>query len=239
MNRKPLRALAAISAAGVMAFGLAACGGDDDASAGATTTTMTSTAMMTGTGMDTHAPTSATPAADLRVTLDRLFGEHAMLAVMTMQKGYDGAKDFKASAAALEANTVDLGKAVGSVYGPDAETAFLAMWREHIQFFVDYTVASAKKDAAGKEMALKNLDGYRQAFSQFLATANPNLKAGDVAELLASHVRQLSGALDDYAAGDYAEANMNLREGYAHMFMTGDALAAAIVAQSPEKFASK
>lgn len=239
MNRKPLRGLAAISAAGVMALGLAACGGGDDASAGATTGTMMTSTAMTSTATGGHTAMSDTPAADLRVTLDRLFGEHAVLAVMTMQKGFDGAKDFTASAAALDANTVDLGKAVGSVYGPKAETAFLAMWREHIQFFVDYTVATAKKDEAGRKMALENLDGYRQAFANFLATANPNLKADDVAALLAAHVRQLSGALDAYAAGDYARSTKDLRESYAHMFMTGDALAAAIVAQSPEKFAAK
>lgn len=231
MDRTKFRGLAAIGAAGVMALGLVACGGGDDASAGGATTMA-----MTSTAMNGHSPTTADPAADLRVTLDRLFGEHAVLAVITMQKGYDGAKDFDASAAALEANTVDLGAAVRSVYGEDAETAFLAMWREHIGFFVDYTVATAAKDEAGRRKALDDLDGYRQGFANFLAQANPNLKAGDVATLLAGHVRQLTGALDDYAAGDYAGANADLRESYAHMFMTGDALAAAIVAQSPEKF---
>jgi len=33
--------------------------------------------------------------------------------------------EFQAAAGALDANSVDLSKAIGSVYGPDAEKAFL------------------------------------------------------------------------------------------------------------------
>jgi len=47
---------------------------------------------------------------------------------------------------------------------------------------------------------------------------------------------QLIDALDTYAAGDYEAEYAQVREAYHHMFMTGDALAGAIVAQSPEKF---
>jgi hypothetical protein len=42
--------------------------------------------------------------------------------------------EFQAAAGALDANSVDLSKAIGSVYGPDAEKAFLPLWRKHIGF---------------------------------------------------------------------------------------------------------
>ena len=66
--------------------------------------------------------------SDLRVTLGRLLAEHAGLATVAMQKGFDGDQDFKAIADALDTNTVDLGEALGSVYGDEAKTAFLKMW---------------------------------------------------------------------------------------------------------------
>lgn len=232
--------LAAIVIAALLALGLSACGesSDEETSADRAGTTNEMAHM----GIDHGAmgdPSISTPAADLRVTLDRLLGEHAFLAAMAMQKGYDGDKDFEAVATALDANTVELGDAVGSVYGDEAREGFLKLWRDHIGFFVEYTVASAEKDEAAKEQAIVKLDGYRVAFGTFLAGANPNIDADEIAMGLQSHVNQLATALDTYASGDYAMAYEQLREAYGHMFGTGDALAGAIVAQYPEKFATK
>jgi len=215
------------------ALNLAACGDDDSASD-------QDTAVMEMTAPDAAetaaASPIATPAADLRVTLDRLLGEHANLAVIAMQKGYDGDPDFEAASAALEENTVALGEAIGSVYGEEAETAFLDLWRDHIGFFVDYTVATAEGDEAARQEALDSLDGYRQAFGEFLSGANPNIEADAIAGGLQMHVGQLTGALDTYADGQYAMAYAQVREAYGHMFGTGDTLASAIVAQMPESF---
>jgi hypothetical protein len=175
--------------------------------------------------------------SDLRITLDRLLAEHAGLATFAMQKGFSGAKDFEAIAASLDTNTVDLGAAIGSVYGEEAETAFLKMWREHIGFFVDYTVATAKKDEAGQNAARDELAQYQADFAAFLDSATGgNLPTDAGTEALGVHVVQLIDALDTYAAGEYEAAYGEIREAYHHMFMTGDALAGAIVAQSPEKF---
>ena len=183
---------------------------------------------------DDFGAADVTPAAsDLRVALGRLLGEHAVLAMVATQKGFSGAKDFETIAAALDANSVDLSKAIGSVYGAPAAKEFLdgdLKWRAHIGFFVDYTVALAKKDKAGQKKAVGNLKGYIESFSGFLATATETDQA-PFREALTDHVNQLKGQIDAYAAGDYAMAYEMLREAYAHMYMTGDALAGAIVAQ--------
>ncbi len=189
---------------------------------------------------DTFALAPATMASsDLRITLGRLLAEHAGLATFAMQKGLDGDKDFDAIAKALDGNTVDLGDAIGSVYGDEAKAGFLELWRNHIGFFVDYTVATAKKDEAGQTAARDKLAQYQADFSAFLDTATGGeLPQSGAAEALQAHVNQLIGAIDTYAAGDYPEAYGQIREAYAHMFMTADALAGAIVAQSPDKFSS-
>ena len=225
--------LAALALAVVAALGLAACGGGDDTRSGMT-------AAQTGqtTGAMPAEPSTTTPAADLRVTLDRLLGEHAVLAMVATQKGYDGAPDFEAVAAALDENGVELSQAVGSVYGDEAAKQFLdgpALWRDHIGFFVDYTVGLAKRDKAAQQEAVENLQGYTGAFSGFLAEATGLPQAALQASTM-EHVMQLKGQIDAYAAGDYEEAARLFRQAYEHMVMTGDTLADAIVQQNPDEF---
>ena len=92
---------------------------------------------------------SVTSAAELKAALNVLLQEHAYLAAAATGAALGGRDaEFKSAAAALDANSVDLSKAIGSVYGSNAEQAFLALWRKHIGFFVDYTVGTAKKDKA-------------------------------------------------------------------------------------------
>jgi hypothetical protein len=231
-----LRILFALLAVAASALVLAACGGDDDdAAADDPTPTMGSTGMSE---MDMGDPKTASPAADLRVTLDTLLGEHALLAIAASQKGLDGDPDFEAAAAALDANSVEVSETIGSVYGEEAAQQFLdgpSLWRDHVGFFVDYTVALANKDKAAQQEALDNLTGYAGASSGFLAQATglpqPALQDG-----LTTHITQLKDQIDAYAKKDYAEAYDLTRQAYAHMYMTGDTLAGAIAEQSPAQF---
>jgi hypothetical protein len=233
MRRAPILFLLLLTVA--LASIAAGCGGNDDGEAAGTSGDTTAT----HSGMTMGAPGAASPSADLRVTLDTLLGEHALLAMFATQKGLGGEKDFEAVAAALDANSVDLSEAIGSVYGDRAATKFLdgeALWRDHIGFFVDYTVALAKKDKAGQDKAVNDLMGYVEAFSAFLSEAT-GLPQDALRTSISEHVTQLKGQLDAYAAGDYEKAYALAREAFAHMVMTGDTLAAAIVKQSPEKLA--
>ena len=61
---------------------------------------------------------------------------------------------------ALDANSVALAKTLGSVY-PDAEKPFLASWRQHIGFFVDYTLGKATENDKQVAQAKADLDTYR------------------------------------------------------------------------------
>jgi hypothetical protein len=227
MKVKTLLALLAVSACA--SFGLVACGGDDDDSA----SQMPAPAQTAGSKPDTM-----TPAADLRVALDTLLGEHALLAVAATQKGLDGAEDFEAAAAALDANSVEVSEAIASVYGEEAAEQFLdapSLWRDHIRFFVDYTVALAENDKAGQKEAVDNLIGYTGAFSGFLAQAT-GLPQDALQEGVTMHVMQLKGSLDAYAKGNYEKAHTLARAAYKHMVATGDTLSQAIAEQNPDMF---
>jgi hypothetical protein len=230
----------------VVAFaGLAAgCGGEDSEGTAGSGSGSGSTMEMDGESTMDHGSTEGvaveSPAADLRVTLDRLLGEHAILAMLATQKGFDGEKDFEAIAAALDENSVELANAIGSVYGDEARKEFLdgkLKWRAHIGFFVDYTVGLAQKDKAAQKKAVGNLNGYIESFSSFLAQAT-ELPQDAVQESITEHVMQLKGQIDAYAKGDYEEAYGIAREAYAHMYMTGDTLAGAIVEQNPDEFST-
>src|SRR5581483_5472253 len=170
---------------------------------------------------------------DLRVTLDNLLGEHAVLAMNATNLGVTGSKSFPAAAKTLDQNSVALSKAIGSIYGAKAANVFLNgkyMWRDHIKFFVNYTVATAKKDKAGQAKAVADLKTYTVKFGDFLAGATGLPKAAVRNDLL-GHVLELKEQLDAYAAGQYAKAASLYHAAYNHMFMTGDLLAGAIAKQ--------
>jgi hypothetical protein len=177
------------------------------------------------------------PAANLRVKLDTMLQEHTYLAARATGAALGGRNDeFQAAAAALDANSVDLAKAIGSIYGSSAEQAFLPLWRKHIGFFVDYTQAVAAKDQAKADKAVADLTQYTQDFGAFLNSANPNLPKDTVAGLVKTHVLTLKDVVDAQAAGDQAKTYTALRTAFAHMPMIGDPLAEAIVKQFPDKF---
>lgn len=178
------------------------------------------------------------PAADLRSALDQLLGEHVQLAVDATGAALNGRTDeFNAAAATLDANSVDIAKAIGSVYGPDAEEAFLGLWRSHIGMVVDYTVGMASKDMAKQDKAINELIQYSQDLGAFLQSANPNLPQEAVAGLVKHHAVTLKEVIDAQAAGDNAKAYMALRTAYGHMAEIAKALATAIAKQFPDKFA--
>jgi hypothetical protein len=179
------------------------------------------------------------PASELRAKLNTLLQEHAYLAASATNAALGGRNsEFEAAAGALDANSVDLSKAIGMVYGPGGENAFLALWRKHIGFFVDYATGVATKDRAKQQKAVSDLVGYTQDFGAFLSSANPNLPKATVADLVKTHVLTLKDVVDAQAMGDQRKAFTALRSAAGHMMMIADPLAMAIAKQFPEKFAN-
>ena len=176
---------------------------------------------------------SAAPqaAGDLRAALNRLLQEHAFGATLGKR-----ANEAKAAAAALDGNSLDLARSVGSVYGDDTGRAFLDLWRQHIVFLVDYTRATSTGHRAMREDAVRNLAGYAEDFATFLASANPHLPAPALTELLRTHVAGLTALVDAQAGADATATYARLRELAGHMQRIGDPLAAAIVEQFPDRF---
>jgi hypothetical protein len=175
---------------------------------------------------------AATPASDLRITLGRLLGEHAFLVMQAMRLASQGGAAFDALESGLADNSRDLADAIGSVYGPDAKTAFGPIWQQHIDAMFDWARARSAGDAAAADKALAAMQAYRTAFDRFLTSANPKISGDAESHALQLHLDQLTSFL----GMDYAQAFATERAAYMHMFHFGDDLAKAIVAQFPARY---
>jgi hypothetical protein len=168
-------------------------------------------------------------AADLRTDLDYLLGEHLILAAKATGAALGGRSDqFEAYGALLNTNGTDLGAAIGSVYGQEAEDEWNRIWSAHNGFFVDYTTGVATDDMAMQDQAVEDLTTvYVPEFSAFLAGAT-GLPEDAITGLVTDHVLQTKAVVDAQASGDFEAAYDAIRAAYAHMQMIGDALAPAI-----------
>ena len=180
-------------------------------------------------------------AVQLRVSLNQLFQEHLYLASMATSAALRyGATDpeFMAAAGALNTNGTDIGAAVGSLYGTDAQSQFNALWSAHNGFFVDYTIGVATKDAMKKSDAVGNLKTkYIAPFAAFLSGAT-GVPQDALAGLLTTHVLTTAAIVDDQGAGDFAKASTDDRTAAQDMQMIADPLGAAFVKKFPAKFTS-
>jgi hypothetical protein len=181
-------------------------------------------------------PSSELPAVKLRIALDRMLGEHAFLVMETMRTGISGGTDFDEAAAALEGNTADLVELIDSVYSRQSAEAFGDEWRNHHAYLVDYTRALAAGDADAQAVANDQLQRYIADLSALLHRINPFLSASVLQPLIAEHVQQLE-QVAALGTESYQRAYPAIRQTYAHMFMLGDALTAAIARQFPNRFA--
>ena len=229
-----------LAAAGiVISIAVAACGpsgsGASSPSASAAAKTVAAASASPSAATATSA-TAMTKAADLRVALNLLLLDHVYITAQATDQALVGnTAGFNAAAATLDKNTIGLGNAIGAAYGDAAKTTFLELWRKHIGFFVAYTQAAAKGDAAGKAKADADLDGYRKDFDAFITGANPNLPKGAVADLLVNHVKGLEALIDAQAAKDptWPDKAMIAAD---HSQKIADPLAGAIAKQFPDKF---
>lgn len=183
-------------------------------------------------------PSATTPAANFRDTLTQLLTAHGTYAIMAMRKGIQGnQKDFQGAADLLHQNTLDLQKAIASVYGDKAGQAFYKMWHAHVTYFVEYVQGTAQNDPKKKQDALNKLKNYRTEFSAFLSKATGNRMTSDaIAQNLQIHVNQLIGAFNAYNNGDYAKAYSLQHQARAHLADVAKGLSSAIVQQMPSKF---
>lgn len=170
---------------------------------------MSGSAKVLANGIDKAAKIKGNPnddASALRAELTRMFVDHvyragiAVFTAYTAKGGLTGAA-FKASAAQVDANSVEIAKAVGSVAGAANEKIFLAQWRSHIGDFVNYAKAQATGDKKLAKQSLANLDAYASAAGAFFDKISGGaLPKKVVAADLRIHISTTAGAIDSLAS---------------------------------------
>ena len=227
MQRTPVRIAAVALGIALAATGCGSSSKNNDAASPGSAGSPSASAPMGTVGLEA----TTTKAVALRAGLTYLLEEHVQLAGIATgtalaKKGNLKDPAVKAAVAALDANSVALSKAVGSAY-PKAEAPFLASWRQHIGFFVDYTLGKATKNKTMTAKAVKELDGYRTSFGQLINSVVPELPADAVANELKPHVASLFAAIDAQVAGDPKQFAL-LQEAAGHMPGTAAILANGI-----------
>jgi hypothetical protein len=164
------------------------------------------------------APTSATKSADLRSALVTLGVVHMDLTDSAVDSALDGNADAKAVGADLFTNGDQIGAAVGSIYGTDAQTTFNTVWKLHLNDFVKYAVADKSNDTAAKAAALTDIDtNYTKPLAQYLAKANPNLPEAVLEGSLRDHVTMTATMIDDHVQGKFADEASMRDQGAQHL----------------------
>ena len=229
MRKRSLQLVVAVVAFGLIAM---ACGSEND----------TSNLAGDANGAADRASADLVQAADLRSGLTGLLTEHVYLAALATGSALRGDEaGFNAYATALngesDSNTSELVDAIGSIYGDEVETAFDGLWRSegHIPAFVAYTQAAAKDDEAGKQKAVRDLQGYAKTVGETLNSVNENLPADAVTAGITHHAETLIAVIDAQKAKDPTRTYSALRLAYKHMADLAKTLTAATAQKFPDK----
>jgi hypothetical protein len=194
----------------------------------------------TTTAMTMSSSANVTPSAlALDNTLVTLGVDHMTLTDQAVDAALDGSPDATATGAALYANGNDIGAAVGSVYGASAQKTFDAVWKIHLDQFVNYAVADKEGNAAAMQTALTTIQTqYTIPLAQYLAKANPNLPEATLQTALSQHVAMTATMIDDHVKGNYTAEASELNQANTMIAGIFSTLAHGIVKQFPAKFSS-
>jgi hypothetical protein len=174
-------------------------------------------------------------AADLRIRLDLLLGEHLMVvakesaAAVAHNDEYTGYLTLLTSATGLS----DL---MRSAFGDTAAAQFQQLWGVQDGYLVDYTIGLVTHNQNKSNDAMSGLiNGFVPTFSQFV-TATTQLPLDPTTQLMTEQVLEMQRMIDDQVAQNYPKMYTDLRTAFAQTARIGDALAPKIVRKFPDKF---
>jgi hypothetical protein len=172
---------------------------------------------------------AATSPAALAEQLEQYYAQHTLLAIRQMRSVVTATPAYREAADhELEEYTEELAQVVGDKFGDAQGERFEQLWKKGIADFTAYAEAVAAGDAAAKEQARSALLADAGAYGDWFAEASRGrVPASEAAGVMRTHVEQLMGQADAYAARDYDQAYRIERDAYEHMFAAGTALARA------------
>ena len=176
-------------------------------------------------------------AADLRVRLDGLLGEHVIvIAKNSLAATANRSDEYRGYATLLTTNGTDLSDVIGSAFGATAAAGFDQIWSAQNNYYVDYTVGLVSHNATKANGAASGLlNGFVPQFAQFMSSMS-SIPLDPITELSREQVLETKAMIDDQAALNNAKTFADLQRAYAQASRIGDALASAIANKFPDKF---
>jgi hypothetical protein len=190
------------------------------------------------------AQTSNTPstpaslqAADLRVRLDLLFGENALIIAKESLAAIDHSSDqFASYAALLTANATDLTAQMRLAFGNAEADGFAARWTAQNANFVDYAIGVVTHDQDKANAAKARLASDSSPKLADFLTRLLHIPAGSLNERFKYWVEAIEGTINRGFVGDYLFMYGDLHNAYVWEAGLGDVLARPIARAFPDKF---
>jgi hypothetical protein len=173
-------------------------------------------------------PAAVTSATDLALELQKLLGQHAVLAAEMMRSRIRNDPDLaQAANAAVGKNTRDMAAVVAGLGGPQASQGFSAQWSAHVAALFNYARGVATNDREVRDQAKATLLTYEGRVGRDMqASTGGALSAAVVTEALTMHVNELLEQADAFKAGDYTRVYTVQHHAHDHMFELGATMAA-------------
>ena len=169
-------------------------------------------------------------AVELRMGLEELFGQDVFVGVRVTRSRLRGDPDFtQAAVSALSRNSDDLTMFLGRVYGSARAEEFRRLWESQQEGLVAYARAASQHDQAAKAAARGQLGAFPGRIARFLhGLTSGKIATPVIRSRLRTHIEDLMGFTDAYAADRYARAYRIERVDYERQFAFGTVIAAGI-----------
>src|SRR6478672_3777431 len=181
--------------------------------AAAPQSTATPTPMASASPMPTNSAESK--AADFRIRLDLLLGEHVLI-IAKQSSATARQAEYTSYLRLLTRNGADLTELVRSAMGDSVAARFAQIWNAQNDYLVRYTIGLASHDKARAAAALSGLNGtFVPQFSQFLSDVT-QIPSGLILPLVTKDMLEMKAMLDDQPARTYPTLYADIRTSYAH-----------------------
>ena len=175
-------------------------------------------------------------AADLRVTMNNLLREHVSINIDVNRDIVSNSDDLAATLEAEYQNGKDLAAAIGSIFGSDAEEAFMELFDEHLEASNGIAEAIEMDDEDLIEEELEELEEYLEEIATFLSGAINGLDYETAFSGLMEHEELVNESTMAFHDGDYDESYRLEAKALTQISGIADALTAGIVMTFPQKF---
>jgi hypothetical protein len=174
-------------------------------------------------------------AADFRIRLDLLLGEHVLI-IAKQSSAPARPAEYTSYLLLLTTNSTDITELVRSAMGDSVASRFEQIWNAQNNYLVNYTIGLATHNKAESDTAFSGLSGtFVPQFSQFLNDVT-QIPSGLIDPLVRQHMLEMKAMLDDQLAENYGRLYSDIRTSYADATLIGDAIAPRIAGRLPDKF---